>query len=100
VSGTKRTPINRRRLPHVAPAAVALFVELEQVPKRRRSAQTFKDGERELHRMLGLVDSWRLCCNSVLDRSDGPCHPPGYLSHDDWFKVRAVRTALLRASAA
>jgi hypothetical protein len=100
VSGTKRTPITRRRLPNVAPAAVALFVELEQVPKRRRSAQTFKDGERELHRMLGLVDSWRLCCNSVLDRSDGPCHPPGYLSHDDWFKVRAVRTALLRAAAA
>jgi hypothetical protein len=100
VSGTKRAPINRRRLPHVAPAAVALFVELEQVPKRRRSAQTFKDGERELHRMLGLVDSWRLCCNSVLDRSRSPCHPPGYLAHDDFFRVRAIREALLQAAAA
>jgi len=99
MSGTRRTPLHRRRVLAIAADALALFVELEQVPKRRRSAQTFKDGERELHRMLRLVDSWRLCCNSVLDRSDGPCHPPGYLSHDDWFKVRAVRTALLRAAA-
>jgi hypothetical protein len=98
VSGTKRTPINRRRLPHVAPAAVTLFVELEQVPKRRRNAQTFKDGERELHRMLGLVSEW-WGGNSVLDDSSGPCHPPGYVSHSDWFRVRAVRDALLLQAA-
>jgi hypothetical protein len=100
MSGTRRTPLHRRRVPAIAADALALFVQLEQVPKRRRSAQTFKDSERELHRMLGLVDSWRLCCNSVLDRSNGPCHPAGYVAHDDWFKVRAVRTALLRAAAA
>jgi hypothetical protein len=99
MSGTRRVPLHRRRVPAIAADALALFVELEQVPKRRRSAQTFKDSERELHRMLGLVDSWRLCCNSVLDRSNGPCHPAGYVAHDDWFKVRAVRTALLRAAA-
>jgi hypothetical protein len=97
VSGTKRTPINRRRLPHIASAAVTLFVELERVPNRRRSAQTFKDGERELARLLGLSAEW-WTGNSVLDRSNGPCHPPGYIAHSDWYRVRRIREALLQAA--
>jgi hypothetical protein len=99
VSGTRRIPIHRRRVPAVAADALALFMELEGTPKRRRSAQTFKDGERELARKLGLVSEW-WTGNSVLDDSSGPCHPPGYISHDDWHRVHAVRTALLRAAAA
>jgi hypothetical protein len=77
--------------------AVTLFEELERVPKRRRSAQTFKDGERELHRMLGLTSEW-WTGNSVLDRSNGPCHPPGYIGHSDWYRVRRIREALLQAA--
>ena len=97
MAGTRRTPLHRRRLPPVAADALALFMELEGTPKRRRSAQTFKDGERELHRMLGLTSEW-WTGNSVLDRSNGPCHPPGYIAHSDWFRVRRIRETLLQAA--
>jgi hypothetical protein len=49
--------------------------------------------------MLGLVDSWWLG-NSVFDCSNGPCHPPGYVAHSDWFKVRRIREVLLLQAAA
>jgi hypothetical protein len=97
MSGSRRAPLHRRRVPAIAPAALALFDQLEQVPKRRRSAQAFKDGERELHRLLGLTSEW-WTGNSVLDRSNGPCHPPGYIAHSDWFRVRRIREALLQAA--
>jgi hypothetical protein len=99
MAGTRRTPLYRRRVPPVAADALALFIELDRVPKRRRNAQAFKDGERELARLLGLTaELWS--GNSVLDRSDGPCHPPAYISHDDWHRTRRVREALLRAAVA
>jgi hypothetical protein len=73
---------------------VALFVELERLP--RRDAR-FKEGERELARKLGLVSEyWTM--NSVLDRSARPCHPPGYVAHADWHTCRAVRKALLASA--
>jgi hypothetical protein len=98
MSGTKRVPLHRRRVPPVAPDALALFAQLEQTPRRQRSDRAFKDGEHELARRLNLIDEfWR--GSSVLDRDSVPCHPAGYLAHRDWYRVRAVRTALLRAAA-
>jgi hypothetical protein len=97
MSGTRRTPIHRRTLgPHVTPDVVALFVRLEQTPRRRRGDQ-FKTAERELAHKLSLVDEW-WTGNSVLDRSRGPCHPPGYIANTDWRRVRHVREALLAAA--
>ncbi|OKO75938.1 hypothetical protein AC629_33385 [Bradyrhizobium sp. NAS80.1] len=76
----------------VAPEALALFVELEGMDQH---SEEFKQGSHELARMLGLVEEW-WTCNHVNDRSEGPCHPPGYVARDDWYRCREVREALLQ----
>jgi hypothetical protein len=43
------------RSPSFSAEALALFLELERTPK---GSQRFKDGSRELARMLGLIDQW------------------------------------------
>ena len=98
MSGTKRTPIGRpSRHPLFPPGAVELFAELERTPRRQRSSLDFKDGERRLMTQLGLVSEyWAMC--SVLDDSEAPCHPPGYIRNEHWATVRAVREELLEAA--
>jgi hypothetical protein len=94
VSGTRRTPLHRRRLPAVAADALALFVELEQVPRRRRNTPAFEAGEHELARKLGLTVEWWAGVSVCQD--EPPPQPPGYWARDvAWPRVRAVREALL-----
>jgi hypothetical protein len=90
-----RTAKARRR--QFSDEALALFVELEAVPMRRRDAPEWQAASHRLAEMLGLVDEWFCSGCDVLDCSARPCHPPGYTSYDDWFKVRAVRELLLEA---
>jgi hypothetical protein len=90
---TNRTALERERRPAFSPEALALFVVLEQTPKGSRK---FKDGARELARMLDLTDEF-WTGNHVSDRSRAPCHPDGYLAYHDWFRCRRVRDALLAA---
>jgi hypothetical protein len=73
-----------------SPETLALFSHLEQQRRPNREA------ERQLMRDLGLTSEW-WTGNSVSDRSAGPCHPEGYVSRDDWYRVREVRNALLTA---
>ena|SRR5215831_9890978 len=73
-----------------------LFVRLEDMPRNTRSSPAFKVGERTLAKRLNLIDEWWRG-SSVLDSSRGPCHPPGHFAYHDWYKVRAVRCALLEA---
>ena len=96
MSGTKRHPIHRpSRHPPVSDGALALFVELENTPHRRRGSKTFKDGEHKLARLLGLVSEyWTM--NSVLDDSAAPCWPPHLVAFHDWHRVREVRKMLLK----
>jgi hypothetical protein len=51
---TNRTPLNRLRSPQIDAETLALFVELNAVPKRQRDSQTFKDRDRQLARRLDL----------------------------------------------
>jgi hypothetical protein len=46
---------------------------------------------------IALVSSEWWTVNSVLDRSEGPCHPPAYIGREDFFRYRTVRAALLAA---
>jgi hypothetical protein len=90
-------PVKQRaakvRHPPFTPDAVALFIRLESLWPRN---QAFKEGSRELARMLGLVSEW-WTGNQVNDRSEGPCHPPWCVAHLDWHRCREVREALLAA---
>jgi hypothetical protein len=79
----------------ITPEALALFLELEGMSDRNPK---FKAGSRRLANLLGLNDEW-WTCQHVNDASDGPCHPPGCIAHDDWHRVRRVRNALLAAAA-
>jgi hypothetical protein len=93
---TKRKPRSRDWHPgRFNPQAIALFLELEHMPQ---SKQKFRDKSHELARLLGLVSEW-WTCQHVNDRSERPCHPPGYIAHKDWHKCRQVRRALLAAVA-
>jgi hypothetical protein len=95
---TNRTPIEHPRQRQVlTAAAIELFAALEATPLHRRRSPAFKENERALMRMLGLSDEWWTMC-SVLDRSAGPCHPPGYVRNEHWHRCRAVREALLEAA--
>jgi hypothetical protein len=85
----------KERRPSFSPAALELFTALERVPAHRRHSRRFKDQEHELARRLHLVDEW-WTCNSVTDKSFGPCHPEGCIARQDWFRCRAIRLALLQ----
>lgn len=73
-----------------------LFVQLENMPRSTPMSPEFLAGERSLAKRLNLIDEWWRG-SSVLDRSLGPCHPPGHFAHNEWYRVRAVRYALLEA---
>ena len=87
----------KARRPSFAPEVVELFLELEHTPPRRRDGQEFKDKSKRLSNMLGLNTEWWATCH-VNDRSRGPCWPPHVAAHSYWYKVRAVREALLAAT--
>jgi hypothetical protein len=95
---TNRTPLNRSRRAATYANTVGLFRELEKTPMRRRSTTAFKDRVDDLHWRLGLHGEYRFSASSVLDRSDGPVYPPGYVSYEEWFKVRAIREQLLETT--
>lgn len=90
---TNRTPINRTRTPIIDAETLALFVELNAVPKRRRDTDTFKQRDRELARRLDLGGEWMCDVCSVTDASH-KSYRTG-MHHDSWLKVRAVRLRLL-----
>lgn len=90
---TNRTPIKRTRTPIIDAETLALFVELNAVPKRRRDSQTFKDRDRQLARRLDLGGEWMCDVTSVTD-DERVSHRTG-MHHDSWLKVRAVRLRLL-----
>src|SRR5262245_11153697 len=95
MSGTKRTPIGRVSLhPLITDEALRLFIELE---RDRRHPKVYNDAEHQLARLLGLTAEW-WNGNSVCDDSDAPCWPPHVAAYQNWFKVRAVRQALLAAA--
>ena len=90
----------KERRPSLSAEAIALFVELEAIPRRRRHEDLeLRAKECALHEMLGLWIEWRCSVCSVLDRDRAPCWPPYMPAHHDWHKVRAVRLALLEAVA-
>jgi hypothetical protein len=91
---TKRTPLERRRLPILDDETLTLFVTLETTPPRERRSDKFKQRERELHERLGLAHEWFCSVCSVLDaRSEH--HRPGSLQVGDFKRMREVRLALL-----
>jgi hypothetical protein len=89
-----------RRLPHtrIDPEVLALFLELEAVPKRRRNDRDFERRAYQLAQKLGLGSEHFCQRCSVLDRGRGPCWPPAYIAHDVWYQVREVRLRLLEAA--
>ena len=96
---TNRRIIDRPRRSGLSAEALALFVELDAIPYRRRHENLeLRAKECALHEMLGLWSEWRCSCCSVLDRDCAPCWPPHMPAHHDWHRVRAVRLALLEAT--
>jgi hypothetical protein len=89
-----RTPKERR--PTFTPEIVALFAELEAVPAHERERPEFVAKSKELAALLDLSSEW-WTTNHVHDRSAEPCWPEHCVAYEDWFKVRAVREALLDA---
>jgi len=89
--------VAKERRPSFSAEAIELFVALERMPRRDRDGDEFRAKSKRLAALLGLTSEW-WTCNSVLDRTRAPCHPPGYLAYDDWFRVRAVREELLAAA--
>jgi hypothetical protein len=79
--------------PQFSAEALALFVELEDMPR----TDEFKIKGARLAELLGLTDEW-WTCNHVHDRSTEPCYPPGYPAREDWFRVHDVRRMLLAAT--
>jgi hypothetical protein len=90
---TNRTAIRRNRHPSFTPEVLRLFAELEHGSQR---GPKFKEKARELARMLDLTSAW-WGGQSVLNRRPAPCHPPGHIAHEDFYRCRAVRRQLLAA---
>jgi hypothetical protein len=95
---SKRETLNRPRRPRFTSEALALFAKLEAVPEPRRD-KAWQGESRLLSALLGLENEWFCSGCDVLDRSTEPCHSPEYVAHHAWFRVRAVREALLDAIA-
>ena len=65
--------------------------------ERMRPGDRSEEDQRALAGALGLADEyWSM--ESVLDRSPGPRHPPGYQAYTDFFTCRHVRLRLLEAA--
>ena len=95
---TNRRPLARHRHPSAfLPEILALFLELEHTPRRRRQSDAFKAKEKELMYALGLgAEFWSV--TSALDRSTEPGCEPQYGRYQDWHTCREVRAQLLAAS--
>jgi hypothetical protein len=92
---TNRTPLNRHRTPLFDEETVALFVELENTPPRRRKSKEFDQKDYALHKRLGLGGE-RLCSQvSVLDRRATYYRPEAVIQYEDWRRVHGVRLQLL-----
>ena len=89
---TKRTVIDRPRRPLFSPEVLALFVELERIP---RSSARFKEPSQRLASLLGLTSEW-WSMNHANDHSATPPIPA--LAAADWATCRAVRKALQAAA--
>jgi hypothetical protein len=94
---SNRTQLNRARTPLIDAETLALFVELNAVPKRRRDNPEFRRRDLELHRRLGVSIEWKCSVVSVLDPSR-KSYREGF-HHEAWLKVRKVRLRLLEAAA-
>lgn len=92
---TNRRPLQRLRHPAFTPSVLKLFAELEAMPRRRRS-EAYTRKSKELARLLDLTAEW-WGMNDVNMRATRPSHPPGYASHDGFFRVKAIRELLLAA---
>ena len=94
----RRTPIEGapERPPLFPPQALELFIEIEATPRHKRGPKVYNDMEHQLARLLGLTAEW-WNGNSVCDDSDAPPWPDHLAAYKNWFKVRAVRQALLAA---
>jgi hypothetical protein len=86
--------VAKDRRPSFSAETLALFIELEHMPRNRRG---FNDKSKRLANLLGLSDAWWGGCD-VHDRSHEPSHPPEYAAHHYWHHVRAVRAELLAAT--
>jgi hypothetical protein len=87
----QRTAKARRRV--FDPEVIALFVELERMP---RTSPQFEEGSRALAERLDLMNEWFMRQN-VSDRSAEPPQP-WLCAHQAWFRCRAVREQLLAAA--
>jgi hypothetical protein len=76
---------------------IELFRALESTPARLRTGDGFQERDLALHDALGLGNERVCSVVSVLDRDRGPCRPPDYPATRDWYRVRAMREALLEA---
>jgi hypothetical protein len=84
--------VAKERRPAFSAEIIELFVKLEHTSRR---SQAFKNGSKELARLLGLSTEWWMM-QHVNDRAGAP--PPWLAAHAAWQRCRAVREQLLAAS--
>lgn len=94
---TNRRPLRHAVRPQVSPEAIALFRQLEAVPKRARNTREYHDGEKRLCRILGL-DFWSM--KTPLSVSAMPEHREGSCQRECWRAAWEWRCALLEAATA
>src|SRR5262245_11450793 len=92
---TNRHAVRHPRRGRLTPEAVALFLEIERTPG---GDQPYTDASHRLAELLGLTNEWWVPCH-VNNRTSRPCHPPGYVAYDAFWKVLEVRKALLAVCA-
>jgi hypothetical protein len=90
---TKRTIIDRPRRSVFSPEVIALFVELERMP---RQSPQFEEKSRALAERLGLMNEWFMRQN-VSDRSAMPPQP-WLCAHQAWHTCRRIRLQVLEAA--
>jgi len=99
VSGTRRTPINRRHRPPVTPAAVELFAAMQCCvctcgpdfdfvhDQRCSGCQRYRELERHLRRELK--------CKPWERTVEDPAEPPGTANHENWRPDQGARARWL-----
>jgi hypothetical protein len=99
-------PVKQRftkpRKPQFSEELLALFVELNNIPKRKRRSQQFKDGERKLAEMLGFdaVTAWWGGAFCVVDAYDLNFFQPWHGGYKYWQDCKKIREDLLAATRA
>jgi hypothetical protein len=74
--------------------ALELFIKLE---RDRPHPKVYNDAEHQLAKLLGLTAEWWNGC-SVSDNGTAPDCPSHLVRYQNWFRVHAVRNALLEAA--